>query len=239
MKKVIALAMTVLLLLVLTVPTFAVEANTATVLYTANQIVDPNMLMMRAELGIDERSDEAKAAFTISTCLPGQLNLAKNEDVSVTTQLIGVEVLPDGTKTEEYATTVVTRGIIGTYEDSETGSESGYSITAYATLNYKYQVDDSLGAHFMIKNTQHRVLYPSSVDVTKMDMYNEMQDEIDARFYNSRSVSSPANGMNYVLTHSASTYIPKLAATMYAVTTAHLDNGNTVQASLKIVAEEM
>ena len=71
------------------VPAFAAETEKeqmqSTVLYQANQIDDPNMLMLRAELGVDERSEIVKQATNVFA----ETDLSKEQaDLYTTTQLI-------------------------------------------------------------------------------------------------------------------------------------------------------
>lgn len=64
MKKIVAVILALLMMTLLYIPAFAAETEKeqmqSTVLYQANQIDDPNMLMLRAELGVDERSEIVK-----------------------------------------------------------------------------------------------------------------------------------------------------------------------------------
>lgn len=71
------------------VPAFAAETEKeqmqSTVLFQANQIDDPNMLMLRAELGVDERSEIVKQATNVFA----ETDLNKEQaDLYTTTQLI-------------------------------------------------------------------------------------------------------------------------------------------------------
>lgn len=191
MKKGIALAMTALLLLVLTVPTFAAEANTATVLYKANQIVDPNLLMMRAELGVDERSDAVKRVSSINVTTNIQLD---EPEILNTTQLVERRRLEDGTIEETYSTVGVARSALSSIE-----SATQNSITIYAVVNYTTTLVGDTLIQARYDGSEHRVLHPSAAEVDEMYILANIDDGLDSLYRNTRTIYSPGNGVWYGL----------------------------------------
>ena len=98
MKKIVAVILALLMMTLLYIPAFAAETEKeqmqSTVLFQANQIDDPNMLMLRAELGVDERSEIVKQATNVFA----ETDLSKEQaDLYTTTQLIRRERKTDGT----------------------------------------------------------------------------------------------------------------------------------------------
>lgn len=225
MKKGIALAMTALLLLVLTVPTFAAEANNAAVLYKANPIVDPNLLLMRAELGVDERSEAVKAASTIHADI-GIKNAVKGfktPEILTTTQLLSREKLPDGKIVEEYSTVAIARSVITNH--SATDQSTSGSVTVYATVNYKAETISIADIRFGLTSTEHRVIYPTGTSISRLYMENVIDNSWEYTADNSRSVNNPSMGTWYTLSSPSSAMYDKLKVNMYAFTTAYLPSG--------------
>ena len=231
MKKVIALAMTVLLLLVLTVPTFAVEANTATVLYKANQIVDPNMLMMRAELGIDERSTTVKEALDI-TVRNNKINTrsatSAAPEMFTTTQLTERKLLQDGSIEETYSTVGVTRSSL-----SDMATDTQNSVTVYAVVNYTTRLVDYTLVEARYDGSEHRVVYPSAVDTYDLERIANIDDGIDSLYRNTRTIASPSNGTWYGLNSPSSSYF-SLKFSFIAYTAVQADNGAAPEASCEV-----
>ena len=133
MKKIVAVILALLMMTLLYIPAFAAETEKeqmqSTVLYQANQIDDPNMLMLRAELGVDERSEIVKQATNVFA----ETDLSKEQaDLYTTTQLIRRERKTDGTIVEEYASVAVARST-GTGSSSDQETEN--SVTVYAMVN--------------------------------------------------------------------------------------------------------
>ena len=224
MKKIVAVTLALLMMTLLYVPAFAAETEKeqmqSTVLFQANQIDDPNMLMLRAELGVDERSEIVKQATNVFA----ETDLSKEQaDLYTTTQLIRRERKADGTIVEEYASVAVARST-GTGSSSDQETEN--SVTVYAMVNYKYEISSDLNMSFGISNTKHRAIYASSVTVNSLYLKNEIDNSYEQVASNSRTIASVTMGTWYTLSAPTSKLYPKASANLYAFTTAKLPGGN-------------
>lgn len=231
MKKIIAFALALCLTLLFPVSAFAagtLRADEPVLVYRAEQITDPNQLMMRAQLEIDERSDEIRELTTVraewndALLSDSEARIALRQ-IHTTTQLVAVETLPNGDRVEEYATAAVASG---TYYGTESDSATQNSMTVFAMINYKYVVSEyGEEIRFGIQNTKHRVDYPSSVSVSRISLYNEIADAAAPRYTNEKTINSPVMGTWYQLNSPTSQTFGKMATTLYATTTAYASNG--------------
>ena len=209
----------------------------STLVYQAKQITDPNQLLMRAKLGIDERSTEARRLTHIRGEWKDAGLFAEQEDgiaspeVFTTTQLVKSEILPNGDRVEEYATAAVATS---TDYGTESNQSTQNTVTVFAMINYKYTVSDNAELiRFGIQNTKHRADSTTSAKVTSMDLYSEIADTAP-RASNSKTINSPVTGTWYQLNSPSSQTYDKMVTTLYAVTTAHTNTGATPEVSCVI-----
>ena len=214
--------MALCLTLLFSVSAFAagtLRADEPVLVYRAERITDPNQLMMRAQLGIDERSEAVKQVTNVAA----ETVFSEGEaEVYTTTQLIRRERKADGTIIEEYASVAVARS---TGTGSSSNQETEKSVTVYAMINYKYEISSNLNMSFGISNTQHRAVYPSSVTVNSLYLKNEIDNVYEPVATNSRTISSVTMGTWYTLSAPTSQLYPKASANLYAFTTANLPDG--------------
>lgn len=224
MKKIVAVTLVLLMTMLLYVPAFAAETGKeqtqSAVLYRANRIEDPNLLMLRAELGVDERSEIVKQAAYVAA----EADLCREQvDLYTTTQLIHREIRADGIIVEEYASVAVgrTRG-----SGSSSNQQTGHSVTVYAMINYKYEISSDQNVFFGISNTKHRAVYGSSVTVNSLFLRNAIDNSYEEVASNSKTIPSVSMGTWYTLSAPTSQLYPKATANLYAFTTAKLPGGN-------------
>lgn len=228
MKKIIAFALALCLTLLYPVSAFAAEnlrADEPVLVYRAEQITDPNQLMMRAQLGIDERSNVVKQSSSIQakTNSPeqtGVMSICGNmQDALFTTQLVERELQEDGSVIELYATAAIARS---SYTSSN--SETEKSVVVTAMVNYSTRTLDGVIVECKLDNTQHRTVYPTSVTASNLSLTNKIDNGLEILYSNSRTIASPANNTWYTLSSPTSGYF-SLSHRFQATTTVTASNG--------------
>ncbi len=184
--------------------------------------------MIRAAMGIDERSEEVKRATTVEANAQcdllrmAEVRGIREAEVYVTTQLVSREKLSDGIIVEEYSTVAIARTpTTGSVSDQNTEN----SVTVYATVNYKCEIADNLNLSFDISNTSYRAVYPSSVSVTSMYLKNEIDNSYTTEATNSRTIGTVTMGTWYTLGAPTSRLYAQASANLYAFATAYLAGG--------------
>ena len=219
--------MALCLTLLFPVSAFATEAvgvKEPTLVYQAKQITDPNQLLMRAKLGIDERSDAVRQATSIQaktnvnsrTGLTAMDNSVQN--AYVTTQLLGREVLDDGSVVEHYATAAITRSAL-----TATNSETENSVIVTAMINYSTRQQEAI-VQARLDKTQHRTVYPTAVTTSNMELTNKVDNGLEILYSNSRNIASPSNNTWYTLSSPTSQYFD-LSKKFQGTTTVTASNG--------------
>lgn len=220
------------------VPCFAAESEPYVVSSQEFQLIEEeNQLFARAELGIDERSEEVRAntSFAATVEISAPKTRASCEmvvsDVTYTTQLVKRVVYSDGSTEEEYVTTAIaeiTPRATGTSTGGPTVQGSTY---VYSRISYSSKSDGSGGLLFTQTGSGHRVTYSSSGPTAQvLSMAGRMLDAGSmVRAEVTGSNASPLSGTWYTLgAPNSSLYLPKVACTLNAESAAYLSNGQDV-----------
>lgn len=134
MKKSIILFVMTLLVLTLCVPVQAETTSVERVTYLAEDITNAQELLVRAERGIDERSERLKESGKIVAWVSGQL--ADDAEVRHAMQLQKRAELGEGKIEETYQTTAVVK--------SRSGSNGKDNFAAYVKIYWRVESDSTL-----------------------------------------------------------------------------------------------
>lgn len=240
----------------LSVPTsFALAEGEIISKETHQLYTDENILRLRSELGIDERSAPVKALTKMqATCeiRPARARAAtafsgqelQIEDISYTTQLVERTVYADGVIEEQYAATAiakVARDFTGTSTSEPTISGS---TAVYARVTYRARYQDGIPVllEFTQTGSGHRVTYVSGGPTAQvLAMVGRLrngsglvEDEISGSQY------SPSSGVWYSLgAPSSGQYLTQPNCVLNAESAAYMSNGQEVVVNYVVDASSL
>lgn len=203
-------------LLATAVPAFAGVPVTHATPYVG-PIEDTDLLMQRIHTGVDERSEAVRIATTVFAKVSEGENTPMRI-IGTTTQLVSTEYLRDGSRIERYATTAVASTFTETNYEVENG------VYVYAMVNYTARVVDGVFVECRLDNTKHKVMHPSAVTASNLQMTNKIDNGLEILHSNSRSIASPSNNTWYSLSSPSSAYF-NLNRKFQGTTTVAASNG--------------
>ena len=235
MKKVLALVLSLIVLLGLSVPVASAE----TAYMDVESLTDAELDTILAN-GVDQRSALAKEkGLNIRagmTTAPMRMGTNARTETQVATLLLDRQMKADGTIQESYVT--IARGILYQGTDSESYTDSTQSLTAYIYIYYDYQFDDDLvGSRTRLNRSAHKVdVHSSSIRATSMlcehNWYNILNDEANLV---RTTVSSPVSGRTYTCYPHDDTWLERGEATYMGRSSGYTNDGGVASAYLEFV----